>query len=226
MPLLALDWTPPAALADDKLYSIEVKLQASGGARASFGTDASEQLIVPMLIGNPFAVSVTSPIVPGDQSQLYTLRPITPTPVAGVRHLLLRPVDAAGAEFAIESVRLVFEREHLASIPAGLSWQGLSGSFREALVSRSPETMRFDVKLPADPYLELALGTLSPAPVTFEVAIAEGSGAAERRVRRTVTTPQRWEDSGSISPAAAGGRRASRSISTARPARSGCGARR
>ena len=107
---------------------------------------------------------------------------------------MLRPVDAAGAEFAIESVRVIFEREHLASIPAGLSWQGLDGTYRETLVARSPETLRFEVALPSDPYLELAVGTLSPAPVTFEITVGDESGGDPRQVRRTVTTPQRWED--------------------------------
>ena len=72
-------------------------------------------------------------------------------------------------------MRVVFEREHLASIPAGLSWQGLAGTFRETLVARSPETLHFELTLPADPYLELAVGTLSPVPVTFEVSLGADS---------------------------------------------------
>ena len=195
-PVLALDWTPPPEVADDKIHSIELRLRTSGGGRASFGTNAEEQMFVPALLGNPFAFGFTSPIVPGEEAKLYTLRPVTPVAVAGVRHLLLRPVDAPGAEFAIESVRVVFEREHLASIPAGLSWQGLQGTFRETLVARSPETLRFDLTLPPDPYLELAVGTLSPVPVTFEVSLGADSADSANADGgcRTVTTPQRWED--------------------------------
>ena len=128
-PVLALDWVPPAEIADDKIHSIELRLRASGGGRASFGTSAEEQVFVPALLGPTRSPSTfTSPIVPGEETKLYTLRPSTP--IAGraafgtccsVRSML------AGAEFAIESVRVVFEREHLASIPAGLSWQGLDG---------------------------------------------------------------------------------------------------
>ncbi len=193
-PILALDWTPPPEAAGEKVHSIELRLQASAGGRTSFGLNSEEQPFVPALMGNPFAFSFTTPILPGEEAKLYTLRPVTPVPVKGVRHLLLRPVDAPGAEFAIESVRVVFEREHLASIPAGLAWQGIDGTFRETLVARAPETLRFDLTLPADPYLELAVGTLSPKPVTFEVTVGSESAGSERRVRHTVTTPQRWED--------------------------------
>jgi YebC/PmpR family DNA-binding regulatory protein len=58
-----------------------------------------------------------------------------------IRHVLVRPTDSPGANFAIESVRLVFRKEHLASIASGPSWQGLSEVYRETLVSRSPETL-------------------------------------------------------------------------------------
>ena len=69
------------------------------------------------------------------------------------------PPTPPGAEFAIESVRLVFRREHLAGVPSGVSWQGLRDVFRETLVTRSPETVRFDLRLPSRPVLDLALGT-------------------------------------------------------------------
>ena len=136
---------PPPEVADDKIHSIELRLKTSGGGRASFGTSTQEQIFLPPLLApNPFAFVFTSPIVAGEETKLYTLRPITPIPVAGVRHLLLRPVDAPGAEFAIESVRVVFEREHLASIPGRAVLARIKGIFRETLVARSPETLRFD----------------------------------------------------------------------------------
>jgi len=195
MPVLALDWSPPPQIADDKIQSIELKLLTSAGKRASFGVSSDQQLIAPMVMANPFAFTITGPVVAGAKSpQVFTLRPTTPISAGGIKHLLLRPADAAGADFAIESVRVVFEREHLATVPAGLSWQGLGGSFRETLAARSPETVRFDLTLPADPFFELAIGTLSPEPVTFEISVADGAGEGEHRVRRTVTTPQRWEE--------------------------------
>jgi arylsulfatase A-like enzyme len=194
-PILGLDWSPPADLINDRIHSIEIRLRASGGTRVSFRIESAEQVFLPALLGpNPFSFPFTSPIVPGEEVKLYTLRPVVPMPLAGIRHLLVRPVDAAGVDFAIESLRVVLEREHLASIPAGLSWQGLQGQYRETLVARSPETLRFDVTLPANPYLELAVGTLTARPVTFEIAVGDGANGDGRRVRRTVTAPQRWDE--------------------------------
>jgi arylsulfatase A-like enzyme len=195
--LLALDWSVPAEQRDDLVHSIEVRLRASGGGRASFGTIDAEQIFLPPLLGplTAFGLPFTSPIVPGDEAKLYTLRPVRPAPAGRIRHLVLKPVDAPGVDFAIESVRVVFEREHLASIPSGLSWQGLEGDFRETLVARSPETLRMAVDLPWAPQLELGVGTLAPGAVTFEVEVSAKSGEGEARtVRRTVTTPHRWED--------------------------------
>ncbi|HVR28598.1 MAG TPA: sulfatase, partial [Thermoanaerobaculia bacterium] len=199
VPILGLEWSPAPEQRDDSIHSIEVRLRASGGGRVAAGLSNAEQIFLPPLMapGNPFAFPLTSPIVPGDDAQLYSLRPVTPMRAAAVRRLLLKPVDAPGVEFAIESVRLVFEREHLASVPAGLSWQGLGGLFRETLVARSPEELRFDVTLPRDPVFDLAVGTLAPGAVTFEVRVSTGGGAGAgdlRSLRRTVTTSHRWDD--------------------------------
>ena len=90
--------------------------------------------------------------------QTYTITPPAPISGARIRHLLIRPTDAAGADFAIESVRLVFRREHLAGVPSGVSWQGLRDIFRETLVTRSPETVRFELTLPSRPVLRPGAG--------------------------------------------------------------------
>jgi arylsulfatase A-like enzyme len=105
---------------------------------------------------------------------------------------LLWPTDAAGADFAIESVRLVFRREHLASLPSAVSWQGMRSIFRETLVTRTPEVVRFDLKVPPNPVLDLSLGTPEEAPVTFRVAVRRGDKETPV-LARTVTTPYRWE---------------------------------
>jgi arylsulfatase A-like enzyme len=195
-PLVGLEWTPGPNQNDDEVHAVEVRLRASSGTRASFGLVRQER-VTPDVAFNPFGLVFTSPIVAGDEVTLYTLRPTRPMPAAGVRHLVVRPTDVPGAEFAIESVRVIFEREHLASIPTGLSWQGLNGRFRETLVARSPEVLRFDVELPPPPFLEVGLGTVAAAPVTFVVEVDDAAGGSDsggRRVRRTVTTQQRWDD--------------------------------
>ena len=93
---------------------------------------------------------------------------------------MIRPTDAKDATFAIESVRLVTRTEHLASIPAGVGWQGLQQIYRESLVAHAPETMQFDVQLPERPWLDLAVGTVEDGAVTFRV-VAKPQGAADDR---------------------------------------------
>jgi arylsulfatase A-like enzyme len=110
--------------------------------------------------------------------------------------VLLRPTDAPGATFDIESVRLIFRKEHLASIPSGVAWQGLKEIYRESLAARAPETIDFTVKLPERPWLDLAVGTLEESPLTFRVSVVRGgadAGSGETVVEHTVTTPHRWE---------------------------------
>ena len=58
--------------------------------------------------------------------QTYTLTPPAPVTGARIRHLVIRPSDVADADFAIESVRLVFRREHLAEA-VGRGRQELEG---------------------------------------------------------------------------------------------------
>ncbi|HLQ22607.1 MAG TPA: sulfatase, partial [Gemmatimonadales bacterium] len=109
-----------------------------------------------------------------------------------IRHLLIRPADASGVDFAIESLRLVFRREQLAGVPSGVGWQGLRDIFRETLVTRSPETVRFPVTLPSRPRLDLAVGTPQDDPVTFRISVRQGDKDTPV-MATTVTTPHRWE---------------------------------
>ena len=48
-----------------------------------------------------------------------------------LRHMVVKPTDQSGATFEIESVRLVFRKEHLATIASGVTWQGLKEIYRE-----------------------------------------------------------------------------------------------
>lgn len=196
-PVLHLEWSPPPAQQDDHIHSVEVRIQSSSGGEIAFATSGGEDLeLGPFLApGNPFAWSMSSPVIAGEEASLYSLRPVRPLPAESVRHILLRPASGAGVEFAIESVRVVFEREHLSSLPSGVGWQGLSGIFRESLVSRSPETLSFEIELPADPVLDMAVGTLEPGEATFEVRIEPLAGGGEgRSVSHTVASPQSWEE--------------------------------
>ncbi|HEX5760340.1 MAG TPA: sulfatase [Thermoanaerobaculia bacterium] len=178
----------------DQLHAVEVRLRVSGGANLSVATRPGPVVDMAQEVGIARRVpwTITTPLLGGDSVQTYTIAP--PAPVSGsrIRHLLIRPTDAAGAEFAVESVRLVFRREHLAGVPSGVSWQGLRDVFRETIVTRSPETVRFRVTLPSRPLLDLAVGTPEDEPVTFRVA-ARRAGEETALMTWSVTTPHRWE---------------------------------
>ncbi len=177
----------------DVLHEVQVRMRASAGANLSallrntddvdLKLEAENQPIVPW--------PLQTPIVAGPEMRTYVLHTTASIPMAA-RHLLIRPTDAEGASFEIESVRMVSRRENLSSIRGGLSWEGLGEVYRETLVARAPDTLRFDVRLPRRPRLRLAIGTLEPGPVTFEVAVHAGS-AEEVVAQRTVTTPYRWD---------------------------------
>jgi arylsulfatase A-like enzyme len=180
----------------DQIAALEIRLRVSGGANLFAITRATPTVDLAQEPGLASRLPwlITTPIVAGDQMQTYTIT--FPTPVSGprARHLLIRPTDVAGATFAIESVRLVFRNERLAEVPSGLAWQGLGDVYRETLVSRSPERIRYALSLPSRPLLDLAIGTPEDAAVTFKVGVRP-DGASEDAVvlEQTVTTPHRWE---------------------------------
>jgi arylsulfatase A-like enzyme len=178
----------------DQVHAVEVRLRASKGTNLSVVTRAGATVDFKSELAQAATLPwiTKSPIVAGDQVQTYTMTP--PSPVSGsrIRHLMIRPTDAAGADFAVESVRLVFRREHLGGVPSGVSWQGLHDVFRETLVTRSPETVRFEVAVPARPVMHVVLGTPEDEPVTFRIAVRRGDKDVPV-LTRTVTTPYRWE---------------------------------
>ncbi len=184
----------------DTLHAVEIRLRASAGANLSVAFHSEEKVDFADVISEmrDFPWDTRTPLVPGERARTYTLAPPRPQVSSGIRHLLVRPTDAAGANFEIEWVRLVFRKEYLASVPSGVSWQGLSGIYHETLVSRSPESLRIPMTLPERPWLDLTIGTVEEVPVAFEVTIAEPGARREGNpgpvaLRRTLTRPYRWE---------------------------------
>lgn len=180
----------------DQFHAVEIKMKASAGGTVSLATrgpgPVQFDIVEKGLRTAPFQMSL--PLVPGNDIQTYTLTSPAPLNASRVRSLLIRPTDSAGASFEIESVRFVLRKEHLATVPSGVNWQGLGEVYRESLVSRAPQTMTFGVALPARPWLDLGVGTIDDAPATFRVAVKHQGGAGERVLRElTVTTPYRWE---------------------------------
>ena len=186
----------PAGLGDDLLHSVEIRMQVSEGENfgVTFVPGDEPSLEAAMaafgFLGRP---ALQAPLVAGDGFQTYILTLadstfLTSITLATAGHMLVHPSDAEGAEFEIESVRLVSRKEELASIPSGLGWHGLAEIYRETIVTRSPERVSFDVDLPPRPWLDLTVGTIEDHRVTFRVEAGD-----EVLLERTVTTPNRWE---------------------------------
>jgi arylsulfatase A-like enzyme len=186
------------SVADDRelLHEVQVRARISKGENLAVTWRESEKLDVKELLErvNVFGWRTTTPIVAGTEMRTYTLH--SPFPVTGseIRHLLLRPSDVRDAAFEVESVRLVFRREHLAGVPSGLGWQGLSEIYRESLVTRAPEALRLRVRIPPRPRLDLAVGSPEDRPVTFRVALEVPAGGERTLIEKTVTRPHRWEE--------------------------------
>ncbi len=178
----------------DGLYAIEIRLRVSDGENLSLAFAGGDSVDLDG-VQQQMAASLgllSTPLRAGDTFETYTILPQQNVGMASVRHLLLRPTDADGATFEIEHLRVRSRNEHLAAVASGIGWQGLDERYHEALVSRSPETPRFDLELPSTPWLDLSLGTPEDGPVTFHVALH--AGGVERSVlEQTVTTPYRWE---------------------------------
>jgi len=178
----------------DILHEVVVRARASQGSNLAITFRGSETVDLAQIASRAslFPWALTTPLVPGGELQTYRISvsasAVTSVGSADTRHVLLRPTDAEGSNFEIESVRLVFRKEHLASIPSGVGWQGLGEIYRESIVSRSPEKLRFEILVPENAFLDLALGTVEDGPVTFKVS------ANDIELGRTLTTPNRWEE--------------------------------
>jgi arylsulfatase A-like enzyme len=179
---------------NDPLYAVEVRMRASAGANLMVTFSGDPEPPLERLEGEMDIFSWgRSPLRPGEEVVTYSMTSASFLIGSGIRHVFLRPTDAADADFAIESVKLVFRSERLAGIESGVSWQGLGEVYRETLVSRAPETIRFDrLTLPAEGWLDLAVGTVVGEPLTFRATL-ETSGEKTVVLERTVTAPDVWQ---------------------------------
>jgi arylsulfatase A-like enzyme len=184
---------PQDAGRGDLVHAIELRMRASAGrnaaleVRAAPGAGADDPFA-----RTPMLWPIGGPIVPGEALRTYRLEPQFPIGADAVREIYLEPTDAAGASFAIESVRVVFDKERLAGVPSGPGWQGLSEIYRETLVARVPETLRFRIDVPPAAWLDLALGSPEEEPIRFRV-LARAGGEETALLERTVTARARWE---------------------------------
>ena len=144
--LPALSATLPDLPNAEFLHAVEVRMRASEGTQVGvwFGPEPE----APQRARLDFDIlrMVSMPLEPGPEFRTYRLTTDGfPLPLQDrgqwlrIRSIMLEPTDADGADFAIESIRLISRKEHLRSIATGPGWQGLGYVERETLVSRSPK---------------------------------------------------------------------------------------
>jgi len=200
-PVIHLAW-PQVPTGPDTVHALVLRMRVSAGSTVAVGFSSEEKgfdLKKQVEDSKTWPWRLTGPIHPGDELRTVELVPPLTQRASDLRHIMIRPTEARGATFAIESIRIVSREDYLAGIPSGVSWQGLSEVYHETLVSRAPEVMRFKLALPARPWLDLSIGTVEDAPVTFRVGIVLGGSSqfgepmTSLLLERTVTRGHRWE---------------------------------
>lgn len=194
-PVLALELPGlEEGVAAEPIHSVEVRLRVSEGGTLSLRTGDELPEGPREKIQGPFPWSLETPVVAGEESQLYTLRGGRTLTLEDERWLVLRPVDVAGAEVAIESLRVIRRREHLLSVPTGVGWHGMGEIYRESVVSRSGEALRFPLHLPENPWLDLAVATLGDEAVTFRARLwGDSEEDAELLFETSVEKVESWQ---------------------------------
>lgn len=185
-----------SGLEDNDLFnSLEVRIRVSNGKKISFGVSSAGKFDSKEMMQYKKDFPWDSKnLAAGEHLQTCILTTPFTRLTRDTRQIAIQPTDVAGATFEIESIRLIMRKDYLASIPTGVSWQGLSGIFQESLVMRAPEKLQLTLTLPQNPALELNLGTIENYPVTFNLSITQkGWNREQNLLNRTVTTPQRWD---------------------------------
>ena len=192
--------SPEGAFPKDRLWAVELKLRISAGSKLGVDTFRSDEIDREEFLHDLDVYEMSDYMVelrPGEEVVTYTLTEAQSTTsrtgaIGGLKHLALRFTEADGADFALESFRVIPRTEHLAGLPAGIGWHGLAGIFRETLVARAPERLTWRQELGERPWLDLAVGTPDNHPVVFTVE-ASSSGVDPVVRERTVTAGNRWE---------------------------------
>jgi arylsulfatase A-like enzyme len=184
----------------DRLHAVEVRARVSAGSRIAVRVQAELPSGGLQVLAQERALPFWGyevPLEPGDRTRTYRI-PAEPqvTTSAQTRHVVLSPTDAQGARFEVESVRLIFRREHLASLASGPGWHGLGDIWRESLLARPGQSFVFEVDLPMRAWLDLGLGSVDAGALTFRVTLTPSEGEAVTLLQRTLTTPERWEPAG------------------------------
>lgn len=196
-PVLLLELPEPMGR-DDQLWSAALEVSAGAGTRAALHPMGLEGPPMPELVARMPGWPLSTPLEPGSEApRNYTIELdkvfhlIMGPAVSNIRRIAVAPTNAAGTDFTLESVSLTFRKERLASIPSGPGWHDLGEIFRETLISRSPESLNFDVDVPERGWLDLDVGSVESIPPVFEIMV-EADGRAEVVASHRVEKPEKW----------------------------------
>lgn len=176
----------------EPLDSVRIRMRATAGTNVQLHFVGPKPGYLDGLEIRRIMWNATTPLLADGEFHTYSIPPQFPVE-GGVREVYLRPSDAAGAEFEIESIRLVFRDEFFVEQPSGVGWHDFDGEFRETVAARAPEVIRWPLTLPASPRLDVAAATLDEQPLTFRLSVAT-KNTVERLGQLTVTTPNRWNE--------------------------------
>ena len=120
---------PETVDGSDLFHSLEVKARTSAAAEIRAHLSNSEEPDFKNLTAAENFNWLMEGWLEGDWVQSVTLAQAQVRSLGAVKMILLRPASAAHVTFEIESIRLISQREHRASIPSGVGWQGWVKSF-------------------------------------------------------------------------------------------------
>ncbi len=94
---------------NDLVHSVEIRMRASEGTNLRISGAGPEDPDFEEIMGvaRGFPWRDTTPILAGEGFQTYTISVSQAAPASEIHHVLISPTDAPGADFEIESVRLV-----------------------------------------------------------------------------------------------------------------------
>ncbi|MEM9406669.1 MAG: sulfatase [Acidobacteriota bacterium] len=198
LPLLSLE-IGEGELPDDVLDRLTVKLKTDRATklRVYFLGEPPDDELAEDIEEAPVG-ELEIDLRPGDDVETYVLGEAQSTfgmpsrSLSALGYLLFGFEAPQGATIELESVEVTGQVEALSGLPSGVGWRGLGNVFRETVIARSPETVRFPIQIAGDSHLELHVGTPGDHPITF-VARIEAAGKETTRTL-TVTEPQRWVD--------------------------------
>ena len=194
-PVLALDWTPPPEVADDKIHSIELRLRTSGGGRASFGTNFEEQVVRSGAARNqPVRHEVHQPDHPGRRGQALHVATVDADAVARRRHLCcvrsMPPAPSSRSSRCASSSSASTWRRFLPASRGRDSTGRSARPWSRAARRRCVSTRAAERSVPRARRRHAVAG----AGDLRDHRRRRFGVRRRRRVRRTVSTPQRWED--------------------------------